>query len=64
MFDLPRENAVKTYTREQLERVYNRLLGRVERDMFGVDWRTLYIVNRGLYNSLKRVMHLLDDTKE
>jgi hypothetical protein len=44
----------------ELYRLHNRLLRRVPRDCWGADWRTLYVVNRGLHNSLRAVVREID----
>lgn len=44
-----------SFTDTQVFRIYNRLLTRVTRDMFGACWHTLAMTNPALYNSLRAV---------
>ncbi len=54
--ELGGENTMGMLTDEQIDRLYNRLLGRVHRDKFGADWPTLRLIDSGLYNSLQCVI--------
>lgn len=42
-------------TTTQIDRLYNRLLRRVQRDCFGADYQTLRLTNPGLYNALRSI---------
>lgn len=50
-------------TNEQLYRIACRLSNRIGRDMFGADWRTLYILNPGLHNSYRMVVREMNDRR-